>query len=177
MAATLTKIGRRWYIEGTPYEMRGILKSGGLKWDPARRAWWTGKKAVAEETFEKVQQAQQKRWDEQRDETIPLDAEVIKGRVKYKGRTYYLLAERRDGTSVKLSFRDGSRVFWTRKDTPFMILKRYRSPLSINQIRAYAEHAKSYGTEDCRCYCHREPGAGRPGSILFDGCDRCGCEV
>lgn len=27
----------------------------------------------------------------------------------------------------------------------------------------------------CRCHC--EPNAGAPGSILFDGCDRCGCEV
>lgn len=26
------------------------------------------------------------------------------------------------------------------------------------------------------CRCHREPNAGRPGSILFDGCTRCGCE-
>jgi hypothetical protein len=27
------------------------------------------------------------------------------------------------------------------------------------------------------CRCHREHNAGQPGSILFDGCDRCGCEA
>lgn len=26
------------------------------------------------------------------------------------------------------------------------------------------------------CRCHRERNAGHPGSILYDGCDRCGCE-
>ena len=32
-------------------------------------------------------------------------------------------------------------------------------------------------TGRCRtCRCHAEAGAGRPGTILFDGCDRCGCE-
>lgn len=27
------------------------------------------------------------------------------------------------------------------------------------------------------CRCHRQPNAGQPGSILFDGCDRCGCSA
>lgn len=27
------------------------------------------------------------------------------------------------------------------------------------------------------CRCHRERNAGQPGSILYDGCDRCGCEA
>jgi hypothetical protein len=26
------------------------------------------------------------------------------------------------------------------------------------------------------CRCHSERNAGQPGSILFDGCERCGCE-
>lgn len=44
-------------------------------------------------------------------------------------------------------------------------------------VMRFKEQAQSYGTENCRCSCHRESGAGKPGSILYDGCDRCGCEV
>lgn len=56
-------------------------------------------------------------------------------------------------------------------------LKLYREPTSIAALRRFAEQAKSFGTAECRCRCHDEPGAGRPGSTLFDGCDRCGCEA
>ena len=43
---------------------------------------------------------------------------------------------------------------------------------------APAPRAASSRWASCKtCRCHSEDGAGQPGSILFDGCDRCGCEA
>jgi len=44
---------------------------------------------------------------------------------------------------------------------------------------AAPRYAAGGSARDCdgRCRCHREPGAGRPGTTLYDGCDRCGCEA
>lgn len=186
---TVTKVGRRYYFFAAPYSAKDILKRAGCRWDPERRAWWTGKKDLAEELKGKLETTPQ---GERRDETVTLDSRVIRGRVEYKGKTYYMLAQRRDRTGCKLAFRDGSRVFWTRQGTPFTVLKIYDEPRSISELRAYAErrkqergdrwpaargYAPSHDHEDCRCYCHRESNAGEPGSILYDGCDRCGCET
>jgi len=31
--------------------------------------------------------------------------------------------------------------------------------------------------DDHDCFCHRQNNAGAPGTILFDGCSKCGCEA
>lgn len=40
--------GRRHYLVGDTYALRDALRDAGAKWDPDHRAWWTGKKEVAE---------------------------------------------------------------------------------------------------------------------------------
>jgi len=137
---TINKVGRRYYIEGTSFENRHIPKQAGCRWDPERRAWWTGKASLADEVVSKLTDGSAPAAP--KDDSVGLDASVIKGRVRYKGKVYYLLAERRDGRGVKLCFRDGSKTFWSKKDTPFEVIKRYEEPRSINGLRAYAERAK-----------------------------------
>ena len=131
-----TKVGRRYYFDGAPYSARDALKSAGCRWDPQRRAWWTGKAATAALVEGQAVEAPAK------DEAINVDSRSIAGRVQYKGRSYYLLAERRDGTGAKVCFRDGSRVFWTQRGVEYTVTKRYRELRSISQLRAYAEQAK-----------------------------------
>jgi hypothetical protein len=48
IAMKVEKIGRRYYITGQTYAAKDAIKAAGCKWDPNRRAWWTGKKEVAE---------------------------------------------------------------------------------------------------------------------------------
>jgi len=39
---TIEHHGRRHYIVGAPFSARERLKNAGCKWDPERRAWWSG---------------------------------------------------------------------------------------------------------------------------------------
>lgn len=41
---------------------------------------------------------------------------------------------------------------------------------------ASAGGSRRSGSRCSGCRCHREPNAGAPGSIQYDGCDYCGCE-
>lgn len=41
------KQGRRFYITGDTYPLRTQLRTAGCKWDPTKKAWWTGKASVA----------------------------------------------------------------------------------------------------------------------------------
>lgn len=88
---------------------------------------------------------------------------------EYKGRTYRLefLGATKFGPRAKLQFLDGSKTFW----------------VDAGLVREGGSAGRSTGSSArvaggaCRCRCHREPNAGQPGSILYDGCDRCGCEA
>lgn len=174
---TVEKVGRRFYAKGAPFEMKNKLKDLGCTWDGDVRAWWTGKASVAEAIKalgEKIQAGLT-------NDPVSLDANVINGRAEYKGRVYYILfhGPKRDGSGMcaKLAARDGSMVFWASSMAEFKVLKLYRSATSINALRAFAERAKTHGTAACACACHREANAGAPGTTLYDGCDRCGCEA
>lgn len=184
MAIEIQQVERRLYFRGDTYSVKDRLRSAGAKWDPEQKAWWigSGKREEAERLVAKYGTSA---VGERQQESIGLDDEVIRGSVRVtkdgKDQYYYLLA---DGTSqrtgkayMKVCFRDGSRVFWVQDPAQARVLKRYDEPLSITQLRAYAEKAKSYGTRGCRCSCHTSNGHfGTGGHSLFDGCDRCGCE-
>lgn len=185
MTITTETVGRRIYFRGNTFPVRGVLDAGGATFDGEQRAWYVGtqRAELAEQLLAKVNGQLDTQAQQEREAGISQDAEVIRGRVEYQGKTYYLLA---DGISektgkpyMKIAFRDGSKVFWAKPENipSVRILKRYREPTSIRALRAFAEKARTFGTEACRCFCHREANAGKPGSILYDGCDRCGCEV
>ncbi len=182
--------GTRAYITGDSYAYRTQLKSAGCHWDGDRKQWWIGvaKRANVEAivTGPAPESAPQR---EQRE--APGEDAAVAGRATYKGKTYYVAGriergrtryddhvrpvETRDGAKVLLYFRDGSSSFWAAR-SEVQVVRSYQRPTTIARLRAYAEEAKSHGTDECSCRCHREPNAGRPGSTLYDGCDRCGCE-
>lgn len=179
----LKKIGRRHYAMNAPFELKEKLKEMGCTFDWDRKAWWTGKAEVAEKIrLMALQAASGDGGGTQRPaETISLDAHAIRGRATYKGASYFVLYHN-DGQggakrATKLCSRDGQRVFWAGDMTQLVIEKLYAKPRSIAGIRAYAEQAKTFGGPNCACNCHHEPDAGKPGSILYDGCERCGCEA
>ena len=188
--------GRRTYIVGDTYPVRDRLRAIGAKWDAARKAWWTGKRAEAEALVAELSTApasasQERTSDASKAPRDGLDS-VVAGRCEYKGKTYYVAGRvargrthwddevapvtTRDGQKVLLYFRDGSSQFWAPWDA-VEIAKGYSRPQTIRRLREYAEQARTYGTDECRCRCHHEPNAGAPGTTLYDGCDRCGCET
>lgn len=194
MALTIETAGRRIYVLGDTYPIRDMLREAGCRWDPERRAWWGG--ATKREALDALvasmgSASAQPQASEPRREAPGIGATVA-GRAEYKGRTYYVAGRvvrgrthwddevapvaSRDGSRVLLYFRDGSSSFWAAADA-VRVAKRYQRPTTIQRLRDYAEQAKSYGTDECRCRCHHEPNAGAPGSTLYDGCDRCGCEA
>jgi hypothetical protein len=54
MTITIQSEGRRHYLIGDTYPIRSAVKSAGCKWDPDRKAWWTGKYETAEELLGNV---------------------------------------------------------------------------------------------------------------------------
>lgn len=188
---TIKTEGRRTYIVGNTFQFRDRLRALGAHWDASRKAWWTGKREEAEALVAEINASGTQR--EKAQDKAPrygLDS-IIAGRVEYKGRAYYAAGKEthrsyydsavapvttKDGSRILLYFRDGSRQFWA-DASEIRWMKRYSIPQTIRSVRAYAQEARSYGTGECRCSCHREPNAGAPGTTLYDGCDRCGCEA
>jgi len=44
----IEKLGRRYYLRGTPFSAKDQIKSAGCSWDSGQKSWWTGKADVAE---------------------------------------------------------------------------------------------------------------------------------
>lgn len=174
MQIQIESSGRRHYLTGNTYAVRDRIRSMGAHWDPARRAWWTGKREEAEQLVAALNAQQTAQAAQEREQGVGLTDRVIRGRCEYKGKTYYLLAH---GTSrsgrpyAKLCSRDGSLVFWASAEhlPTLRVLKEYREPTSIEALRDYAERAKQGGggrLEDGYYY-------GRGGEVLASGCSKC----
>lgn len=155
----------RHYFRGAPYDIKDFLWERGADWDPEAKVWWIGGKRTEAETIlaqalEPVRRAERRRVQHARkaDAGVDLDAKIIVGRAKYKGKFYYVLVAptRFDDGAVacKLVFRDGSRTFWAREAVE--ILREYREPTSINSLRAFAAEVRrrpapgaQYDCEEC----------------------------
>jgi hypothetical protein len=179
---TTQKIGRRYYLRGLPFAAKDEAKRRGAKWDPQERAWWSGKEDVAQAIVDAAQTAQTAARTAERESGISLEAEVVRGRATYKGKTYYVLYEgptKQGKPCAKLVSRDGSLVFWAADMAQFRLLKTYRAPTSIAALRAYAERRKAEDAGEIECsLCERycTCGTGRFCTHHHDGCDRCGEE-
>jgi len=128
MAITPRHEGQRVYLEGDTFSLKDRIKSIGGKWDADRRAWWVG--AV------KAQQAQalvDTATSAPPPSNKPGDDTRIKAKVKYKGRTYYVIAEGSD--RCRLTVLDGSIDFWADKNA-CELLKTY----SPREYRGRAEY-------------------------------------
>lgn len=141
MSITITKRGRRHYIEGAPYEARHALKEAGCRWDPEHRAWWTGKADRAAELVKRLAGREAKPPSH----AIEKSDRVIAGRATYKGKSYLLLfeGETRRGRGVKLAFRDGSKTFWAKDLEDVTITRRYQKRRSLAELESYAKAAKT----------------------------------
>lgn len=166
MGIFVETIKRRHYFRGAPYDIKDFLWERGAQWDTEAKMWWIdGKRAEAEEilaqALEPVQRAERLRVQRamKADAGVDLDARVIVGRAKYKGKSYYVLVAptrfEDGGLACKLVFRDGSRTFWARE---VEMQREYREPTSIKSLRAFAAR--------------RGPGPGEPYE-----CEECGENV
>lgn len=164
MTITIEKHGRRYYVAGNTYAIKDQLKEQGFKWDGERRAWYTGKKDVAESLDGTDMSSSESGEDSGRS----ADEQVVAGRAEYKGRTYYLAGRRiransryerdgvdlistRDGAKLLLVFRDGSKTFWAARGE-VTIGKTYQSPQTIGGLRDFAAREKRADEQgEARC--------------------------
>jgi len=179
---TITQQGRRHYLTGLPYGARNLAKEAGCNWDPQAKAWWTGKRDVAECVAAAATSVATANHAAAIGESISRDAREIIGRAEYEGKTYYLLAygqSRSTGKDyAKLAFRDGSRVFWAKDAAKVRVLRTYREKTSIAALQAYAERRRAEDAGERECpMCARFCTCGTSFCVHHhDGCDRCGAE-
>ena len=180
MSITLDKIGRRHYLRGTPFAARDLLSANGCNWDPAERAWWTGKADIAEALLARL--AEDSKAAAESPDTVGADDRVLRGRASYKGKSYYLLVhgEKSGRPYARLCARDGSFAFWVKDFAQLTITTRYEKPRSISELRQLAQQYKAREKQHgCGCWCHGGRYCECPGFCAFhhDGCTKCGCDA
>lgn len=163
--------GRRYYLDKLPFEAKDRAKSLGCKFDWDSKRWWTGKKDVALKVAEKVNGSSSDAApdSERNDRPAPGEDQIVAGKAKYKGRTYYVAGRvekgrthwddrvstitTRDGTKILLCFRDGSKSFWApRSEAP--MVKYYEKPKTIGSLQRFAAKAKTEGFSGGGEYCY-----------------------
>lgn len=127
MSVTINEVGARLYLVGNTYPIKDAIKAAGGHWDSDRKQWWIGKakRAEIEETISKMAGTTSTAGNGERPKETADDKTPVRGKVAYKGRTYYLIAESRDGNSYKVCTLDGQIVFWARRDSGAQVVKRY----------------------------------------------------
>jgi hypothetical protein len=158
MTIKLETKGRRTYIVGDTYPIKGILKDCGAKWDGDARAWWLGSAAKAAEVLARVggNDAPDTAPAERPQETLTDDSR-IQGKAKYKGKTYILVwtGTTKKGEACKLAFSDGTRVFWADR-AECEIVRSYRPNeyrgrteyMTFGRLRSLQEKWKRMSDED-----------------------------
>lgn len=150
--------GRRHYLTGDTYSVKDRLRGAGCKWDPERRAWWTGKQETAEQLVAQLQSGAQATPPD--DDQPQPQKQYVAGKATYKGRTYYIAGRvnrgrthyddqvdavtSRDGSKMLLLFRDGSSQFWADRCS-VEVLKSYDRPQTIVGLQRYAEQIRANG--------------------------------
>lgn len=196
MGIQIEQRGRRYYLIGDTYSVRDRIRSGGGKWDPEAKAWWTGKRDVAEQLVGQLAaepNGSSQSPSQGNDRPAPGPDQIVAARATYKGTTYYVAGRvvrghtrwddtvsaisTRDGAKLLLCFRDGSKSFWASRDE-VQVARAYQRPTTIKSLREYAERRKAEDRGEVECaLCERYCTCG----VSFchhhhDGCDRCGAE-
>ena len=126
---TVEKQGRRYYLRGDTYAVRNQLRDAGCRFDGAARAWWTGKRDVAERFAGNAGDGgvSDRGVSDRGSEGLSPESRIV-GRARYKSREYILVWEgqTRRGPACKLAFTDGSKVFWA-DAAEVEVTKRYQS--------------------------------------------------
>lgn len=120
MSIDVTKKGERFLIRGYTYPIKEELKKLGCKWDKVEKAWST----------DSVEVAKQLR-DSPPKETVALDATVVIAKARYKDREYPVV--HRKGEGAKLSFTDGTGVFWVKAGAE--IIETYDPAISLSEFK------------------------------------------
>jgi hypothetical protein len=173
--------GRRHYLIGETYSAREAIRSAGCRWDPERRAWYSGKRDAAEAALRAVErQSLLTGSGPEPQREVPGANAIVAGRARYKGRTYYLagrksyhgdtvqLVTSRDGSRRLLYFRDGSCQFWA-SAAEISVEKRYEYPKTIRGLREYAQRARAQGGDQLEEGYYYAPN----GEVLTSGCGAC----
>lgn len=127
---TIKSEGRRHYLLGDTFAIKDKLRNAGAKWDGDRRAWWTGKKEIAEQfasgTIAQSPVTEAAPAPERATDSLTDDSRIA-GKATYKGKPYLLVweGETRRGRACKLAFADGSKVFWV-EAADVQVTKRYQ---------------------------------------------------
>ncbi len=144
---SLEVCGARVYLVGDTYSIKAKLKEAGCHWDGDRRQWWIGK-AKADSLQAILDGAGEASEDDRKAE---LGSMPVKAKVNYKGRSYFVVAESRDGMKVRLTVLDCSIDFWALKSACELVKQyaprvNYRtnreSWMTVNGMRSFVEQAK-----------------------------------
>lgn len=124
---TLQAEGRRIYVAGNSFPIKDAIKSAGGHWDGGRKQWWIG--AGKKEEIERAISATEApvTQDGERAKETASDETQIRGKATYKGKTYFMMCESRDGESAKLTTLDGKIVFWAKRENGMEVIKRYEA--------------------------------------------------
>lgn len=167
----LSHEGRRIYILGNTYPIKESIKSAGGNWDGDRKAWWVG--SSKKEAIEKAVANMSASHAEDESEELKSGRVHVKGKVEYKGRKYYLMAESRDGSCFKVCPLDGAFSFWAKTDAGAKIIKRFQESRSLLSIRRFIEDGKRLEKKSA----HGDAGWRNNGCAecrrLQDWCPRC----
>lgn len=189
--------GRRTYIVGNTYPIKDQLRAAGAKWDADKKAWWTGKREVAEGLLAKLNGTAAapttSATHPAKEAQEPYDGEVL-GKAEYKGRQYYVRWQgttKRGTEAFRLVTLDGKIDFWADaaacKWTKHYEQKEERgygrstgraSYPTLSRIRRFIDREKRETKEtgiDC-WMCRREEERGNLRMHLHDGCEVCGAE-
>lgn len=198
MSVTIAKAGRRYYIEGNTYAIKDQLRDAGCKWDPQRRAWWTGKQEIADRFAGGEATSSEPQQPKKED---PSSVKIV-GKAKYKGRTYYVryVGQTKRGYAARLTSLDGSIDFWAAAAEAWgrqhdgsgdvaVIVKMYEPReycgrleyMTLAGLQRFVEQAKTAKTTGECPKCQRMMDAGKwapyTGSGDYDDCPVCGCTV
>lgn len=90
MNISIQSEGRRHYIIGDTFPIRDSIKNAGCKWDPTRKAWWTGKKELAEKLATTSSDTAPASDRSPTPKEAPGEGAIVAGKATYKGKTYYI---------------------------------------------------------------------------------------
>lgn len=160
----IAKEGRRYYLQGLPFDQKDLAKALGCKFDWDKKCWWTGKAEVALQVAGQANAApaaipsnEEPKSSPANERPAPGRDQVVAGKAQYKGKTYYQAGRivrgrthwddrveeitTRDGAKLLLCFRDGSKSFWAAR-AECKTVKTYTKPQTIGRLLDFAEEAK-----------------------------------
>lgn len=149
------KIGRRFYLRGTPYEAKDRLKEAGCKWDPDQRAWWTSREETARSLLEEISKPTRESGPPTEDpqstpvagsarhggQIVRLIGRILKGRTRYDDT---ITPVRSGQGAYLLCSRDGTRKWWANA-TEVEVVKTYARPTTVGKLLRFATQAQANG--------------------------------